>query len=204
MFSSINKLLRIVAYVLRYIHNLGCKKESCKVGKITAVETENAKLAIVKLVQKEEFKEDIKTLKNSNKVQRNSRLIAFHPYIDASGILRVGGRLEHAVLSEEVKYPTLLPALHHFTTLVIMQHHKKLFYAGFQSLRRLSSLITANRYRLFSFFQAHFQTTLSSVRQEFWPIFAKSRVKKVLRNCAKCRKAQPKPSWQLMGKLPPV
>lgn len=105
--------------------------------------------------------------------------MAFHPYLDSSGILRVGGRLKHAMLSEEFKHPILLPASHYFTKLIIVHHHEKLFHANVQ-------------------------TTLNSIRDEFWPIFAKSRVKKIIRNCAKCRKANPRPSWQLMGELPSV
>lgn len=61
--------------------------------------------------------------------------------------------------------------------LIIRHHHEKLFHVGAQ-------------------------TMLNSIREEFWPIFAKSRVKKVLRNYIKCRKSQPKTNWQVMGELP--
>lgn len=91
----------------------------------------------------------------------------------------MGGRLKHAVLAEEFKHPVLLPASHHFTKLVIVYYHEKLFHAGVQ-------------------------TTLNAIREEFWPILAKGQVKKILRNCVKCRKAHPRSSWQLMGELPSV
>ncbi|XP_072763743.1 uncharacterized protein [Anoplolepis gracilipes] len=115
----------------------------------------------------------------NNEIARNSRLLALHPYLDGEEVIRVGGRLKHAVLAEGSKHPIVLPASHHFTTLVIVSYHKKLYHA-------------------------EVQTTLSCIREEFWPIFAKGQVKKALRNCVKCRKAYPKPSWQLIGDLPSV
>lgn len=178
-FSSLNKLLRVTAYVLRLIYNLRCEKEERVRGTMTAAEINNAKQKVVKLIQEEEFKNEIKALRSDHKIPRRSRLIALHPFLDSSGILRVGGRLKHAAVAEEVKHPILLPAAHPVTTLIITHHHEKLFHAGAQ-------------------------ITLNSIREEFWPIFAKSRVKKILRNCVRCRKAHPRPSWQLMGELPAV
>ncbi|XP_036143903.1 uncharacterized protein LOC118645955 [Monomorium pharaonis] len=177
-FSSFNKLLRALAYVIRFSRNLKSKKEERERGPITVIEVNKAKLAIVKLTQEEVFQEDLRELK-SGKIHRRSKLAALHPFLDSQGILRVGGRLRHALIDEERKHPILLPAIHHVTTLIIVHHHERLFHAGAQ-------------------------TTLNSVREEFWPIFAKSRVKKVIRNCVTCRKANPKPSWQLMGELPSV
>ncbi|XP_011858442.1 PREDICTED: uncharacterized protein LOC105555996 [Vollenhovia emeryi] len=178
-FSSLNKLLRVVAYVLRFSHNIRCEKKRREIGAITAEELQKAKASTIKLIQKEEFKDDIKALKGNNKVRRDSKLVSLYPYLDSNGILRVGGRLKYATLSDEVKHPILIPASHYFTTLVILHHHERLFHAGVQ-------------------------TTLNSIREEFWPIFAKSRVKKILRNCVRCRKAHPKAGWQLMGELPAV
>lgn len=154
-FSSLNKLLRVLAYVLRFINNIKNKKEDRKIGTMTVLEINRAKLVIVKLVQDEAFQEDIKALRNG-KVQRSSKLTSLHPFLDSKGVLRIGGRLKHALLPEEIKHPILLPAMHYFTTLLIVHHHERLLHAGAQ-------------------------TTLNSIREEFWPIFAKSRVKKVLR-----------------------
>lgn len=158
-----------MTYALKFIHNIKYRKEKQKTGVITVKEINQAKLEIVKLVQAEEFKEEIRALRSKKKVQRSSRLTALHPFLDSNGIAQVGGRLKHAVLAEKVKHPILLPALHPFTTLVIVYHHEKLFHTGVQ-------------------------TTVNSIREEFWSILAKSQVKRVLRSCAKCRKAHPRPS----------
>ena len=85
-FSALNKLLRVVAYVLRFIYNVKCKKEKRKIGTISTAEFNNAKMLTIKLIQQEEFKDDIKSLKSSNKIQKNSGLAALHPYLDNDGI----------------------------------------------------------------------------------------------------------------------
>ncbi|XP_018362699.1 PREDICTED: uncharacterized protein LOC108760890, partial [Trachymyrmex cornetzi] len=152
-------------------------KEERRIGIISTEEIREAKLRIVKLVQAEAFIDDIKTLKLNNKVRRASKLIALLPYLDDEGILRIGGRLKHAALPEETKHPIILPSHHYVTRLIIIHYHEKLFHAGVQ-------------------------TTLNCIREEFWPIFAKSQVKGILYKCVRCKKASPKTSWQLMGQLP--
>ncbi|XP_018373377.1 PREDICTED: uncharacterized protein LOC108767812 [Trachymyrmex cornetzi] len=168
-FSSLYKLLRVAAYMLRFIYNIRCGKENRKLGTIGAEEIKIAKIRVIMLVQSEKFSDEIEMLKSSKKVQRSSRLIALSPFVDHNGILRVGGRLKHAVLPEEVKHPTILPSHHYFTKLVIIHYHEKLLHAGVQ-------------------------TTLSNIREEFWPIFVRSRVKEIIHKCIRCRKANPKAS----------
>lgn len=87
-------------------------------------------------MQRQEFKQEIKILK-SDKIPGSCRLVTLNPNLDEEGILRVGDRLKHSVLSEEVKHPILLPASHHFTMLIIIYYHKKLFHAGVQTLNAI-------------------------------------------------------------------
>ena len=47
------------------------------------------------------------------------------PWLDQSGILRVGGRLENAQIDYEAKPQTLLPYINrHVSSLIIMAHHE--------------------------------------------------------------------------------
>jgi len=41
-------------------------------------------------------------------------------------------------------------------------------------------------------FHAGAQTTLNSIREEFWPILARSRIKGVVHKCIKCHNANPR------------
>jgi len=95
--------LRTTTYVLRFIHNVKCRKERHKTGIITVEEIKQAKLKIINLVQAEEFKEEIAALRSKKKIPRSSRLTVLHLFLDNNGITRVGGRLKHAVLVEEVE-----------------------------------------------------------------------------------------------------
>lgn len=132
-FSSFIKLLRVIAYVLRFSANTRFNVENRKYGPITTMETNQAKVVLIKLVQCKEFKDELKTLRNGNKIARTSKLIALHPYLDKKDILRVGGRLKHATILENSKHPILLPASHPVTTLLITHFHERLLHSGVQT-----------------------------------------------------------------------
>lgn len=108
-FFSLNKLLRTTVYVLRFVHNIRCKKESRKIREITVNEISNAKAVIVKLVQRQEFKQEVKILKSDIKIPRSCRLVTLNPYLDDEGILRVGGRLKLCAVLYYFQYRTILP-----------------------------------------------------------------------------------------------
>ena len=50
--------------------------------------------------------------------------------VDNNGLLRCGGRLENAVLSELARFPILLPKCEHFTYLLVEKVHKKMLHCG--------------------------------------------------------------------------
>ena len=50
--------------------------------------------------------------------------------VDEFQILRCYGRCANAVITDEMKYPKLLPRGTHFTKLVIMEVHLRLVHAG--------------------------------------------------------------------------
>lgn len=176
-YSSLNKLMRVVSYILRFSYNTINKDKERKSEPVSVAEIRQAKLIIVRLIQAEELKDELKALKRDSKLPRSSRLTTLNLYLDENHVLRVEGRLAYLMLLEEAKHPIILPASHPFTRLVIVHYHEKLLHAGAQ-------------------------TTLNAIREEFWPIFARSKVKGIVHKCVNCRKAHPKPSSQLMGQLP--
>ncbi|XP_011705609.1 PREDICTED: uncharacterized protein LOC105460816, partial [Wasmannia auropunctata] len=129
------------------------------------------------LVQAEVWPSEIKRLNNKKEVEKRSKLVGLQLYMDEHGLIRIGGRLNHSALPYEIRHPLILPANHHFTKLIILDRHRKLFHAGVNA-------------------------TLASVKEEFWPIHAKNEVKKQLKACVTCRKANPTPNLRLMGQLP--
>ncbi|XP_011860314.1 PREDICTED: uncharacterized protein LOC105557631 [Vollenhovia emeryi] len=148
-----------------------------RLGNILVEELKEARDVLVGLIQAEMWEAEIRRLRSKQEVAKESKLVGLKPYLDEHGLIRVGGRLDHSSLTQEIKHPLLLPASHHFTRLVIRDRHEGLFHAGINA-------------------------TLASVREEFWPIHAKSEVKQCLRVCVTCRKANPTPIQPLMGQLP--
>ncbi|XP_063912654.1 uncharacterized protein LOC135129432 [Zophobas morio] len=175
-YSDFDKLCRITAIIMRFIQNLR-SKDNKKSGNVTSKEIIEAHNLIIKLVQKEAFQDDIHQLKLHNQITSNSKLKALNPFIDNSGFLRVGGRLNHAKISNDRKHQLLLPRDHFVTRLIIEKYHKDNLHIGCQG-------------------------TLSAVRCKYWPISAKNTIRRTIFKCLKCYRCKPVPFSQLMGDLP--
>ena len=52
------------------------------------------------------------------------------PYLDAEGIMRVGGRLRRADVPKDVKHPVILPRRSHATELIIQDCHHAIKHQG--------------------------------------------------------------------------
>lgn len=131
-FSSIQRLNRVVAYLLRFFNN--CKNSKDKfTGQLTQKEVENAHLRIIKLVQAEAFALDIRYLNQGKSIDKNSKLLCLNPFMDNQQILRVGGRLKYSPISYSQKHPILLPRIHHVTNLILRHEHLRQWHAGLQA-----------------------------------------------------------------------
>jgi len=134
-FSKFSRLIRVIAFCYRFIKN--CSKKNInslqsdyegKIGKVRSLsieELEQSELALVRIVQREAFKTELCALEGNKPVNKNSNILNLNPFIDAHGILRVGGRLRHASVSYNYKHPILLPGKHPFTRLIITHEHER-------------------------------------------------------------------------------
>lgn len=62
---------------------------------------------------------------------KHSKLNQLQPFIDISGILKVGGRLAKAKILYDEKHPMILTANHRLTRLLIIyEHYQRLLHAG--------------------------------------------------------------------------
>ena len=174
-FSSFQKLKRVVAYICRFIEN-SKKNKQCKNSEHLKVnELRNAEILIIKLIQKQEFSDEINWLRVKNNVSKKSKILSLNPFLDENGIIRVGGRLEYSKMSFDKKHQIILPK-HSVTKLIIKAYHTENLHTGQQGL-------------------------LNALRQKFWPISAKSMIKGVLKKCV-CFRVHPKMINQIMGSLP--
>ena len=105
-------------------HKKQCDKEETR--KLKVSDLESAECTIIHAAQTSVFKEEMATLKKMKQedfdpestvfvqqrkanIKTCSSLYKLDPFLDADGILRVGGRLRRASLSDDVKFPIILP-----------------------------------------------------------------------------------------------
>ena len=50
--------------------------------------------------------------------------------MDDKGFLRCGGQIHNALLTEDAKFPYLLPPQHPYTALIVLSVHTQLYHAG--------------------------------------------------------------------------
>ena len=157
-YSSLNHLLRVTAWVLRFIKNLRGRK--VKENNLITRELQAAKNVWEKRSQGEKFDAVITSIKKNKRNQLKEQLGL---KLDKEGLIRCHGRMIHAELSEDAANSKLLPKDHHFTRLVIQDVHEKLYHAGVSH-------------------------TLAQLRKQYWIPQGRATVKKVLRHFLICRK----------------
>ncbi|XP_060597240.1 uncharacterized protein LOC132751135 [Ruditapes philippinarum] len=157
-FSSLTKLLRVTAFVLRFIQKL--KKVKRKYGYLECEELLEAENMWIKHIQETHFQSDINSIQAKKGTNRQQQLGLF---LDERGLLRCTGRLENANLSEGARQPILLPRNDHFTELIVEKTHKELLHSGVSQ-------------------------TLATTRKRFWILHGRATVKRVLNKCVVCRR----------------
>lgn len=181
-YSTWYELKKGVAWILRLKQCLldrvkGQSQASVSSKPIKVGEMKVAEVEIVKFLQKSEFVEDIYNLKKGNSVKRSSKLSSLEPFLNADGVMCVGGRLKNAPISEEFKHQMILPKKHFVSVLVIRDTHKYLGHSGTEHV-------------------------LSEVRQRFWIVGARRTIKSVLRQCVICKRLTGQLCGQKMADLP--
>ncbi|XP_029173279.1 uncharacterized protein LOC114942137 [Nylanderia fulva] len=131
----------------------------------------------VRCVQRHAFPGEHKQLTEGRSVDGGSRILSLTPFMDEHEINRVGGRINNATLPYDARHPVLLPKSHRLTILIIQREHVKNLHSGLQA-------------------------TMHAVRRRFWPLAARSAVRKTIHNCVTCFRCKPAVSQALMADLP--
>ena len=96
---------------------------------LTTEDLEKATVAIVTLMQREKYPEDIGDLEKRGNVKGTSGIVRLRPVL-IDGVMRVGGRISEAPITQGAKCPMIIPLKHHVARLLIEDFHQKLAYAG--------------------------------------------------------------------------
>ncbi|UYV65695.1 hypothetical protein LAZ67_3005166, partial [Cordylochernes scorpioides] len=107
-FSTFRKLSRVTAWLLRFIHNARHSNDKIKHKELSSNELDNSIRTLIQIIQSSEFKTEIQCCNQSKVLPSNSKLLSLNPFIDSSGILRVGGRLRKSNLQFNEKHPIIL------------------------------------------------------------------------------------------------
>ena len=167
-------------------------KLSIECSSLTVQELEEAEQSIIRFTQCQNFENELKKLdrashdepdhertplqRRKNQVTKSSSLYRLDLFLD-EGLLRVGGRLNHADIPEESKHSVILPRKSHVTTLIIRHMHEQLGHAG----------------------RGH---VLAKLRERYWIIKANSAVHQLISLCVTCRRIKSTPQDQKMADLP--
>jgi hypothetical protein len=174
-YSNLKKLYRVTAWVKRFIEKI--RKIVNTKGPLTAEEIEEAENYWLQVEQRENYSEEIESLKNEERVNKNSSLYNFNPFLDNNGVMRLGGRLQFSNLTTDEKHPIILPKHSWLATLIVRHEHGRIMHGGTAS-------------------------TLSKVRTRFWIPKGRQLVKSVIKKCIVCQKYIAKPIDQLTAPLP--
>lgn len=199
--NNFRRLIRIVSYVSRFIRN--SKKRNGKNSMRTRrqmsanikpyLPTEEEKASALQFLIKEEqriaFKKEINYLKNLSKEKGNqgheeidnfpnsSKILNLHPCLDDARLLRVGGRLENAIGSFDMRHPVIIP-----------------------NGTRLSHFIISDAH----VFTEHgsIQVMMQYIRTRYWIPKLRSELRTFVRKCVICARYDKQFETQLMADLP--
>lgn len=175
-FSNYLRLVRAIAWVNRFIDNCRGHKNGNKV--LSSSEINKSELMLCMLVQKEVFCDEFQSMKNSQILDKSSKIYNLNPILDADNVVRVFGRIDNApTIPIYTKRPIIMPKDHYVTELLVKHFHIKCRH-------QLQEL------------------TICEIRKKFWINDLRSIVRRVKSHCVRCKILYAKPRNQLMGAHP--
>ena len=163
-FSTLNKLLRVTAFVQRFVKRI--TKRSCATtvvgSELSADELKEAKSNWIKAVQLAQFHPKLSVLQAGNR-KPTPRISQFGLFLDSDNVIRYQGRLGNSTLQLASENPILLSAVHHFVDLLIQEIHLNTNHSGTTEV-------------------------VSILREEYWIFRARQAVKRILHKCVTCKR----------------
>ncbi len=161
-FSTWNSRIRVFRNILKWKSNI--------YGLTTEVELlKSAEIMLIKELQKKYYAQERKLLEKKIRPPSNLDL-----YLDEDGLIRCGGRLQHAKLELDAIHPILMPR---------------------------ESLVTESYIRKLHIENGHVGVShvLAKLRERFWIVKGRAKVKSIIHRCVICRRWEGKGY-----KLPPI
>ena len=178
-FSSIKRLVRVCAWVIRFANNCRSRKEDRVCGEISSEEYTDAETSLISMVQRDAFVDEIRALEQQRPLKGSSRLIGLQPFLDDDNVLRSNSRIQRAYqLSYDARFPIILPRKNHFTVLVIRSYHQQNGHA-----------MGTNH-------------TLAALSERFHILRSREAIREVETSCNACIRKKARAATQIMAPLP--
>ena len=186
-YSSLKRLKRVSAWILRFVRNVKHRIEQRKeqaesagpflLNRLTVAEIQDAEVSLCKSVQRDHFKDEIKRLRQGKPLLKSNPLRKLDPFLDETGLLRVGGRLRRSSGIEfDGKCPIILPKASSLTELLVRHTH-------------LIGHVGKN-------------FVITKIRERFWIFGLKRLANRIVSKCVHCRKQFASIGEQKMSDLP--
>ena len=157
------------------------RSAACEYDLVDIEELNTAEQEIIRHVQKESFKEEISNLKKLNTkedAKGASPLSRLDPFLDQNNLVRIGGRIKQASISQDTKHLVVLPGQGHISKILARHYHEKALHQG--------KGITLNEIR----------------SSGYWIIGGGTMVSRLIHECVTCRRLRAKVQEQKMADLP--
>ena len=164
-YGSKLKLLRVTAYVLKFLRLLRGDRGAVKSKDLRAEDLNFAEVTWIRGVQAHSFATERQDLRHGYEGSKHVK--QFDLYLDEDKIIRCKGRINNADTTEESKNPVLLPSRHRYTELLIRERHDHVHHNGVRE-------------------------TLNGIRETHWVLKGREAVKRVIRKCTICRRHEGK------------
>ena len=125
--SSLDSLLHVLAYVLRFVDAMKkCKGVNCHGMTVTSHKITRSETFWIQAVQQNSFEEFL-----LKPIGACTQLVnQFGLFIDSDQLVKCPGRLKHSQLPLPSKNPVLLPSRHPFVNLLICKTHELAKHSG--------------------------------------------------------------------------
>ncbi|XP_075150880.1 uncharacterized protein LOC142224988 [Haematobia irritans] len=181
-FSSLDRALRVIAYIFRFYHRTHYSHASRNVyhdTKLTATELKTVRLRLAILSQRPHYPDEYYCLMEKKPLGSRSSFLSLNPFLDGEGVMRLNGRLSRCpTLSYSERHPIIVPYNSTFARLLVKYVHDISIHGGNQLVLRL-------------------------IRIEYWIPRLTSLIRSTINHCKRCLLDRKKSCTQIMAALPP-
>ncbi|XP_075161640.1 uncharacterized protein LOC142234394 [Haematobia irritans] len=127
-FSSLDRALRVIAYIFRFYHRTHYSHASRNVyldTTLTATELKAVRLRLAVLSQRAHYPDEYYCLMEKKPLGSRSSLLSLNPFLDEEGVMRLNGRLSRCpTLSYSERHPIIVPYNNLSTTTFLAAFHR--------------------------------------------------------------------------------